>query len=67
MGGMTTRWSLTSSVWLDRVAEPLIGSHQKCIGKELAACGEVFTGNDIHEHGILQRFFLVTEAGKYPL
>lgn len=57
VGGMTTRWSLTSSVWLDRVAEALIGSHQKCIGEELAACGEVFTGNDIHEHGNLQRFF----------
>ena len=57
VGGMTTRWSLTSSVWLDRVAETLIGSHQKCISEELAACGEVFTGNDIHEHGDLQRFF----------
>ena len=63
MGGMTTRWSLTSSIWLGRVAEALIGSHQKCIGEELAwdgktaACGELFTGNDIHEHGNLQRFF----------
>ena len=57
VGGMTTRCSLTSGLWLDRVAEALIGSHQKCIGEELAACGEVFTGNDIHEHGNLQRFF----------
>ena len=59
-------WFLESGVWLDWVGRILIGSCPKCSGEELAgkrkvaACGEAFTGNEVHEHWT---FVAVSDGG----